>query len=638
MSKRNIPVPKPSSSKKQTFSKPYTWESGYWTKYWQQIAIIFALGVGLYIYTVKFDYVLDDQIVITKNDFTKQGIAGIGKIMSTESMQGYFGEQKNLVVGARYRPLSIVTFAIEHQMWGLNPFMSHLMNVLLYALSGILLYRILLLLFPLKSDDNAFLNIPFIASLLFIAHPIHSEVVANVKGRDEIMTLMGALGSLYFTFKYLAKRDNLSLILSGVMFFLGLLSKENAITFLAVIPLAVFIAHKAEASDYTKVMIPLVVATVVYLMIRYSVIGYFLSNGEKITDLMNNPFVEMNVGQKLATIFYTLIVYLKLQLFPHPLTHDYYPYAIPKVGWTNIWSILSLLIHVGLGVFALRNIKSKSIPAFAILFYLFTISIVSNIVFPVGTFMNERFVYISSIGFCVAAAWALLTYVMPKSKPLAIALLSIAALALSAKTIARVPAWKDKLSLNTAAIKTSHNSARANCFMATALFEQFQKEKDPVKQKALLTDINKYIKKSLEIYPDYFSAMQMYSGVLGSNYALDRNLDNLLAGFKQILSRRTTITYIDQYLEYLDKTPGVDQTKMRDFYYDLAWNVFYKEKQYYNNAAKFMQKAIMSVDDTDPKSNYAMFKIMTDAGQGAEGEKFRAVALTIDPNIASSFK
>ncbi len=635
---------KPTSSntvkKTTSHSKFFSYEQGFFKKYWQSIGVIFALGVGLYIYSVTFDYVLDDQIVITKNEFTKKGFSGIADILKTESMQGYFGEQKNLVVGSRYRPLSIVSFAIEYQLWGLNSFMSHLINILLYAFTGILLYRILLMLFPNKEDQHSFLSIPFIASLLFVAHPIHSEVVANVKGRDEIMTLLGALGSIYFTLKYLSNPKSSYLWFSGVSFFLGLMSKENAITFLAVIPLTVYVFTKATSSINWRVTTPLLIATGIYLVIRYSVIGYFLGNGEKITDLMNNPFSQMNAGEKLATIFYTLLLYIKLLIFPHPLTHDYYPYAIPKMNWTSIWSILSLLIHVGLGYIAMKNINKKSVLAYCILFYLFTISIVSNIVFPVGTFMNERFVYISSIGFCLAAAWFLVNWLPSqqggKLKSVALALIAVFVVGFGAKTIARVPAWKNKLSLNVAAIKYSSNSARANCFMATALFEEFQVETDPAKKKAMLIDINKYIDRSLEIYPDYYSALQMYAGVVGANYVADNNLDKALEGFYKILSRRTTITYVDQFLDYLEKSPNVDQIKMKDFYFKLGYEVFYKEKKYYNNAAKYLDKAL-KYNDLDPKANYAMSLVMSEIGDYTKSDQFKRVALDEDANVFNFF-
>ena len=641
-------INKPAAQKKQVqnpikkqATKVFQYEKGFFKKYWNQISIIFALGVGLYIYSVTFDYVLDDQIVITKNQFTKKGLAGISDIMKTESMQGYFGEQKNLVVGARYRPLSIVSFAIEYQLWGLNSFMSHLINILLYAFTGLLLYRVLLMLFPANEKTNPFFNIPFITALLYIAHPIHSEVVANVKGRDEIMTLLGALGSMYFTFKYLANRNALALWLSGVCFFLGLLSKENAITFVAVIPLTVYVFSNASGPLNFKTTIPLIIATLLYLIIRYNVIGYFLSNGEKITDLMNNPFAQMNLGEKLATIFYTLLIYLKLQIFPHPLTHDYYPYAIPKMNWTSIWSILSLLIHVGLGVFALRNIKKKTILSYAILFYLLTISIVSNIVFPVGTFMNERFVYISSIGFLLVISWLVVnvlpTYQGGKFKAIGYSLFAILLLGFSVKTIARVPAWKNKLSLNTAAIEYSYNSARANCFMATALFEEFQNYKDnPAKQKELLVPINKYINRSLEIYPDYYSALQMYSGILGANYMFDRNMDNALEGFYKVITRRPNMSYVDEFLDYLDKIPDSDKTKLKNFYFKVGYDYFYKEKKQLNNAGKYIQR-MLRLDPADPMGNYAMYLISNESGDTAGAERYRQNAISLNPNIATFF-
>jgi len=100
-------------------------EKDFWRKNLLPASILFFLAIGLYAYTITFDYVLDDQIVLTNNNFTKKGFDGIHDIMTKESFVGRFGEQKNLVVGARYRPLSIVTFAIEYQFFGLNPKVSH---------------------------------------------------------------------------------------------------------------------------------------------------------------------------------------------------------------------------------------------------------------------------------------------------------------------------------------------------------------------------------------------------------------------------------------------------------------------------------------------------------------------------------
>jgi hypothetical protein len=77
-------------------------QEGFWRRHWKEAIILLFMAFALYWMTLSYGYVLDDQIVITDNNYTKQGFKGIGKILSTESFEGYFGEQKDLVAGARY--------------------------------------------------------------------------------------------------------------------------------------------------------------------------------------------------------------------------------------------------------------------------------------------------------------------------------------------------------------------------------------------------------------------------------------------------------------------------------------------------------------------------------------------------------
>ena len=98
--------------------------------------------------------------------------------------------------------------------------------------------------------------------------------------------------------------------------FLALLAKENALTFLAIIPLTLYFFKNASIKQLGSVLVPLLVASIAYLVIRYQVIGYFLSpNGKEITDIMNNPFYGLGGAEKMATVFYTLGLYLKLLFF-----------------------------------------------------------------------------------------------------------------------------------------------------------------------------------------------------------------------------------------------------------------------------------------------------------------------------------
>ena len=105
------------------------------------------LGFLLYANTLSHGFVLDDKIVITENQFTKQGFSGIKDIFTHDSMTGFFGRDKNLVAGGRYRPLSMAIHAVEWEIFGDWPLVYHLINVLCYALTGILLFFVLLQFF-----------------------------------------------------------------------------------------------------------------------------------------------------------------------------------------------------------------------------------------------------------------------------------------------------------------------------------------------------------------------------------------------------------------------------------------------------------------------------------------------------------
>ena len=580
-------------------------KSAFFKENWLPIAIIVFFSIGLYIQTVTFDYALDDTMVIVKNKFTQRGFNGIGDIFKYESFRGYFGEQKQLLEGDRYRPLSIATFAAEQSLFGGNKAVSHFINILLYALTGILLFRVLLFMqnqaqapqppkgetAPLPSNELA-RNSPFggwgawswaaIATLLFIVHPLHVEVVANIKGRDDIIAFMGEMGALYFTFKYLNDNKFQYLIYSFLSFCVGVLSKESAITFLAIIPLTAHFFTNSTFSQKVKVTLPIIAATIFYLILRVNAIGYLLS-GKEITDLMNNPFYGMTFGEKTATIFYTLLLYLKLHIFPHPLTHDYYPYQIPKMTWSDWQVLLSLAVHIGLIAVILRGWKKHSIYAYAAAFYLATLSIVSNLFVSVGTFMNERFAYHASLGFCIAVAYFLNEKGSNNEggKKLVLGIFALLIAAFSAKTLMRIPDWYSGATLNNSAIKHSSNSARANCFYAVSMwentYEQLSKETPETRKREVLDSMKFYFNKSVSILPKYGAAQKMRAAVAAEYHKLDGNIDALIKVFDEVNRSGTYDVYVVDYLKYVNtkvKTKA-DAEKLAAFYTSMI--AFYKQ-------------------------------------------------------------
>ena len=145
----------------------------------------------IYANTYNHGYVLDDDDAIVNNRFVQKGVAGLADIWTTEYRTGFSNES-----GSLYRPVSLSLFAIQTELWPGNSNAAHVFNIILYGLCCMLLFLWLQLLF--KSYD---VWLPLIASLIFTVLPIHTEVVANIKSVDEILSASFALVSLYSILK-----------------------------------------------------------------------------------------------------------------------------------------------------------------------------------------------------------------------------------------------------------------------------------------------------------------------------------------------------------------------------------------------------------------------------------------------------
>lgn len=588
--------------------------------HWPSTILVILLPLVLYWQTIDYGYVLDDTIVIVDNQYTQKGFGGMWDILTTESFQGYFGEKKNLVQGNRYRPLSIMTFAAEVGLWGSKPGISHAINILLYILTGLLLYRLLLRLVP-RDHTSWWVSLPLAVTLLYLAHPLHSEAVANIKGRDEIMAMLLSLGTLYYTVRYVALPSIALLLAVITTYFLGLLAKENTITFLAVIPLTLWFFDKASWSQIGKVSAVLAATTLAYLGLRFSTAGV-PDFGQEIPDLMNNPFLGMSGAEKSATIFYTFAKYLKLLALPYPLSHDYYPYAIPRVNWTSMIALGSLVVHVLAGLWAVFAIRKKNIYAYSILFYLITFSIVSNVVINVGTFMNERFVYMASLGFCMAMGYLLIKTLRAAHGAiphwLGPALAGGIVLVYSVITLARVPAWQSALALNASAVTVSPNSARANSFMATAIYNEYIELPDKADHKDLLDRGQYYADRALSIIPNYGNANTMRLGFASERYKLDNDVSALLETFGTVIKVRPDMDFMTQFLEYLNGR-GIHSKELLTWY-AATGNMLVNDYRNYRWATHYMELGL-NIDYRNARLNQSLANAYELAGQPAKAQE-----------------
>lgn len=530
----------PKSTLKEKISVPV------WIQPGIQQWIIFAFALVLYANTLVNDFAQDDAIVIQENMFTQKGIKGISGILEYDTFYGFFKDptKAKLVSGGRYRPFSLVIFALMHQFFGDNPFIFHLFSILLFALTCMILYKVLLKLMETRYNEMHASFIAFCAALLFAAHPLHTEVVANVKGADETFSLLGSLAGLLFCIKARESGKLKTAWIGGIFMFFGMLSKENAITFLAVIPLCLLYFYKDDLKNIIKYTGPFIAATILFLAIRTAVIGMDLGGSPK--ELMNNPFLKVvgnqyipfSAGEKIATILYTLGLYIKLLILPHPLTHDYYPRHIGIMSFGDIEVLLSLAVYIVLVILAIKGFKKRTLVSFSILYFLITLSIVSNLLFPIGTNMSERFMFMPSIGFCLLAALGILWLVNKAKAQLnnstyqkGLVLIVVVCLAYSIKTISRNTIWKDNFTLFTTDVKVSENSAKLQNSVGGELVTKAIKLKDETEKFRLAEEAIPHLKKALEIHPTYHNAYLL----LGNAHFIQLKYDEAIADYENCL-------------------------------------------------------------------------------------------------------
>lgn len=541
--------------------------------------IIALLGFLLYANTLTHDYVLDDETVMTKNKIVTKGISAIPEIMLTAYRAGSQDRQESL-----YRPLSVAMFAIEWQLSPNKPFLGHLINVLLYALTGFLLYRLLRKWFP---DKHSF--ILFAICILFMAHPLHTEVVANIKSRDEILGLLFAILSLNAFYEY-ATKNSIKHIVSGTLyFFLAMLSKESTVTLAAAIPLSIyFFTKNSDNKKYIYTICTLAMSVVLYFILRKIAIGGLVTFNK--VSVLNNSIVGTdNKLDQFTTAIVIVGHYISLFFFPHPLSFDYSLNTIPIATFSDTRFLISVLVIITLAVYALLNLKKKDATAFGILFFGITLSIVSNIFVIIEATLAERFMYLPSLGLCIAIILVLeratkytadtnfsFTSILQKNKVFII-ILAIVMVLFSFKSFTRNLDWKDNFTLFSADKDHNPNSYRNLSGYCNALFGKKimpLKDGDPQKLE-YCKEVIFYTNKSLAITQDNFGAWSL----LTYCYLQLKDYPQALASFE------TGIKY------YTDKTPYLDN------FYMMGSNAYY----YSGNLSKALEtaKAGIAVTDTN---------------------------------------
>ncbi|TAL58799.1 MAG: tetratricopeptide repeat protein [Bacteroidetes bacterium] len=574
---------KPIKSAPQKQAKPKqavlpTFEPNIWFA-----VICTVVGFCLYLDTVKHEYVLDDVGAITGNEYVTEGISGIPKILSVGM---WHFDNVNL---GYYRPLSMITFAIENEFFPGNPHVSHLGNVILYALTGFFLCMLLMNLF--RNYHPVF---SFAITLLFIAHPIHTEVVANIKSRDEILSFLNLIVGIYILLAaYKDTKINFKLlILSSIFFYLALLSKESAMTGLLIAPLAIFFRSNLNFKQSLLRAIPFALMILIFQMHKLGVLGSLEAQIPK--DIVNYPYAE--AGTKLPTTFYIFMHSIRMILFPHPLTYDYSYNQIPAVTFASAGVLFGFLLTITLAYFSFKGLLKKNPVSLGVLLFCATLAPAMAFVFLRGGIFAERFLYAPSLGFsivivCLASlvspqrttvgwerssGWATIqNYWMQKSyklpslrEGLGPGLLLVIFILYSFKTVTRNPIWHDNMTLFSTDVNASPNSCQVRRHYGSELINMGISAKDQKEKNEWFDKGTGQIKEALRINPRFGDAYFK----LGVAYQTVRiNNDSAIYYYTRAIQEAPgyAISYNNMGILY----EGLGKNEVASYYYNKAVDV-----------------------------------------------------------------
>jgi tetratricopeptide (TPR) repeat protein len=404
--------------------------------------------------TIQHGFVLDDLAVIQDNRFVHEGFGGIPDLFSTFYWKGFWDANAGL-----YRPLSMIMFAIEWAFSPDNPQIHHFVNVLLYALTIGLLFKLLLKLLPGYS-----VWVSFAITLIFMVHPSHTEVVANIKSRDEILCFLFFLLTFLSLLKARAGKP-IDAVKTALLFFACLLSKEAGIMYLPIFGLYFWMVKKEALGSVLKKSLPLILITGTWLILHQMVIHSDPTPPIHYT-YHDNSLVACEGGSRYATGIGILGRYILESIVPYNLSYDYSYNQIPCLSFTSLPVIGTLLILTLSTLIVVKTRKTKPEIAFGILFFFISITLVSNIFSLIGTTYANRLIYAPSLGIIMAIVIAVFTLFKiqqtEKWQSAGVLFSVLAGVIFSIQTIQRNKAWESNSTLFTADVQNSPNSARVH--------------------------------------------------------------------------------------------------------------------------------------------------------------------------------
>jgi len=432
----------------------------YFNIYLLDVILISLLCILIYSSSLFGDFVYDDIGEIVKNPNIKK-LQFIPKYFdpSHKETWSYYEQQH----GA-YRPLLLVSFALNYYISGLNPFFYHVFNVILHILNSLLVFltigRVSYLLGNSYTKESQNRHIALATALLFACHPLQTESVSYIVSRSSLLSTFFILSAfLSFIVSLSNDRSRLALRLVSIMFFIsGLFTKEIVIA----LPIIVFVysilylhnlKEKRIFISSLRICMPYFFILVAYLSVRIA--ANFQFYFPEATGLFIYYFL---------TSMKAVFIYLRLLIIPIGQNVDHH---LPIVK--TIWEPSALLAFACIIIY-----YSISSPIFfrrsKLLFFFsmwFLIALLPTILLPTREPISEHTIYFPSIGFFALVTILFMEYWNRSRwnnskiiKIVGLFFFSLIIMLMAFLTIERNLVWQNEISLWSDAIKKFPNNDR----------------------------------------------------------------------------------------------------------------------------------------------------------------------------------
>jgi protein O-mannosyl-transferase len=406
------------------------------------------------------DFVFDDNIFI-ENNIQIRSPSNIEAIYESSTTAGSGLRNDNF-----YRPNQQFIYTLLYSFFGLSPSMFHLTSVIFHILNALLIF----LLFTKLGISRKY---SLLGSSLFLLHPILTESVSYISGlSDPLVTFSILLTLLVFLkiTKEMGRKEYVKwLALGGVVFAIGLFSKENQIVSLGLITLlGIYQYKRGEIHSFKRVFIFFTVLSVLsalYIYIRLTALNFTGVVGLT-TDL--NIYTD-SLWVRLTTFMHALPEYLKMFVFPWHLYYEkpYTVYATP-VGAQFIWGVLVVTIGL-LGAF--YSLFRKSGKVFLGIGWFFVALLPFSGIVPLNAIYLEHWLYVPIIGLIfILMHWSEENEI--KTKGIIPIILICILLLFSFRIISRNMEWGNPVKFYENELRYTETSARIHNNLAMELAER----------------------------------------------------------------------------------------------------------------------------------------------------------------------